>query len=659
MNRIKGSNLVKTLAWLLLTISVIGFGCSVLAAYTFEDSGIFESSVNEFMDMEMDVVSNHLCYEALENTLSKKKEYDLSKEGFYYGILKTHNLADEDFYNKAVYASEIDNFDYWDKTAYRYMTFPKEEMIPNHSKIKQIGYRNLDYYIVFYTEQKADITRRTMSVSVILGGALGQTENLNRYELAANAVLLAYEVKPYVLGALSCFGVVVLLTGVFLFCAAGHRKRKEEIVLTFVDSIPFDLLTLIVVTVEGCIGAMISEVVNFSSVYLAVWVTVIGLIFGFIIGFWYLLSVAVRIKSRNLFKNTLVYIVWIWCWKWIKKCFHVCKDFITSTIRHIGTSWVVAGALAFLLFLDFIVLLFCSFEFLLLTELPKIAVFLTLLKILYDMKKLQEAEKKIADGDLAYKVDTAKMFPNQKQQGENINHIVDGLNMAVEERMKSERMKTELITNVSHDIKTPLTSIINYVDLLQKENIENENVQEYLEVLERQSSRLKKLIEDLVEASKASSGALAVSMEKIDAGVILSQVVGEFEEKLQKDDIELIIKKPEEPVEISADGRHLWRVLDNLMNNICKYSQPHSRVYIDLTANEIEATIVLKNISKYQLNVSSEELMERFVRGDASRNTEGHGLGLSIAKSLMELMGGTMELFVDGDLFKVILTLKK
>lgn len=212
---------------------------------------------------------------------------------------------------------------------------------------------------------------------------------------------------------------------------------------------------------------------------------------------------------------------------------------------------------------------------------------------------------------------------------------------------------------MSHDIKTPLTSIINYVDLLSKEELHNEKAAEYLEVLDRQSSKLKKLIEDLVEASKASSGNLAVDSQQLEVGVFMTQTVGEFEEKLAAAGLELIISKPDEPVYIMADGRHVWRVIDNLMNNICKYAQTGSRVYVNLEAVSARVSITFRNISKYPLNISGEELMERFVRGDASRNTEGHGLGLSIAQSLMKLIDGEMEIVVDGDLFKVILAFNR
>ena len=230
------------------------------------------------------------------------------------------------------------------------------------------------------------------------------------------------------------------------------------------------------------------------------------------------------------------------------------------------------------------------------------------------------------------------------------------MSRAVDERMKSERMKTELITNVSHDIKTPLTSIINYADLISREKCDNEKIAEYAEVLSRQSDRLKRLIEDLVEASKAATGNLEVMLSLCDAGVFISQAVGEYEQKLNDAGLQTVVTQFDEAVYVMADGRRMLRVFDNLMNNICKYAQSGTRVYLSLEKIGNKAVITFKNTSRDPLNISADELMERFVRGDSSRNTEGNGLGLSIAKSLTELQGGTLTLSVDGDLFKVILS---
>ena len=269
---------------------------------------------------------------------------------------------------------------------------------------------------------------------------------------------------------------------------------------------------------------------------------------------------------------------------------------------------------------------------------------------------MKQGGEKIAEGDYDYQMDTSHMRGEFKNYAEYLNQIGSGMQTALDERMKSEHFKTELITNVSHDIKTPLTSIINYVDLLTKEDVENPKVQEYLEVLTRQSARLKKLIEDLIEASKASSGVLKVNWEKCVPEILLTQEAGEYEERLEQKNLELVIHHPQEELVVLADGRHLWRVFDNLLSNIYKYAQPGTRVYLDLEQDEKNVSIIFRNVSKNPLHMSREELQERFVRGDSSRNTEGSGLGLSIARSLTELMHGSFHLLVDGDFFKVTLT---
>ncbi len=277
------------------------------------------------------------------------------------------------------------------------------------------------------------------------------------------------------------------------------------------------------------------------------------------------------------------------------------------------------------------------------------------IRIMRQLKALQTAAQKLAAGDLTYTVDTEKMYPVLKEHGDNLNAVSVGMSRAVNERMKSERFKTELITNVSHDLKTPLTSIVSYVDLLKKEPIESEQAQEYIEILDRQSQKLKKLTTDLVDASKASSGALPVNLEKIDLGELLRQSAGEYTEKFAAANITPVLNVPETETYVTADGRLLWRVLDNLLGNAVKYAQSGTRLYLELTPGETETVLTLKNISREPLNIPAEELMERFVRGDGSRHTDGSGLGLSIANSLMELIGGKLTLTLDGDLFKAAL----
>ncbi|NLM57520.1 MAG: HAMP domain-containing histidine kinase, partial [Clostridiales bacterium] len=309
------------------------------------------------------------------------------------------------------------------------------------------------------------------------------------------------------------------------------------------------------------------------------------------------------------------------------------------------------------------ILVYASAAALLLYMLFWCAVILAVCYIASVLKKLQIAGERLAAGDLTYHVDTSRMIWDFKRHGENLNSISAGMSRAVDERVKSERFKTELITNVSHDIKTPLTSIINYIDLLGKEEeklrgtpCENTKIREYTQVIARQSARLKKLTEDLIEASKASTGNITVTLEKSDLNVLLSQAMGEYGERFENYGLDMIVRMPNEPVYIMADGRHLFRVFDNLMNNIIKYAMPGTRVYLTLENKDGRALIIFRNISKYALDLAPDELTERFVRGDLSRNSEGSGLGLSIAKSLTELQGGQFKIDTDADLFKVTLS---
>ena len=439
--------------------------------------------------------------------------------------------------------------------------------------------------------------------------------------------------------------ILCLVLFIFLLCAAGHRAGSEGIVPSFVDKIPFDLFTLLMIVAISCLWAILAEM-YYDSILLIMLACLVILVAALLI-LLYIMSFAVRVKMGGLIKGCIIYKVLAWVWRLIRSVCHA----IAELVRGMPLVPKSCIAVAVILLLE-LISVNSGVVWLITNALLAAALIYTAICA----KKLLTAGHKLAAGDESCVVDTSKLYGPFREHGENLNTIRDGVSLAVEARMRSEHFRTELITNVSHDIKTPLTSIINYVDLLGKEKPENEKMREYIDVLQRQSARLKKLIDDLLEASKASTGNLTVNAEPCDVGVLLDQTLGEYGEKLNAAGLEPVLTKPEKPVIIMADGRHMWRIFDNLLNNICKYSQRGTRVYLEVCELDGKAVVTFRNISSRQLNISSDELMERFVRGDSSRNTEGSGLGLNIAQSLAQLQKGTMELTVDGDLFKVTLT---
>ena len=439
--------------------------------------------------------------------------------------------------------------------------------------------------------------------------------------------------------------ILCLVLFIFLLCAAGHRAGSEGIVPSFVDKIPFDLFTLLMIVAISCLWAILAEM-HYDSILLIMLACLVILVAALLI-LLYIISFAVRVKMGVLIKGCIAYKILAWGWGLFKR---FCR-FIAGIIKNLPLVPKSCAAVAVILLLELISVNSGVVWFITNALLAAALIYTAIC-----MKKLLTAGQKLAAGDESCVVDTSKLYGPFREHGEDLNTIRDGVSLAVEARMRSEHFRTELITNVSHDIKTPLTSIINYVDLLGKEKPENEKMREYIDVLQRQSARLKKLIDDLLEASKASTGNLAVNAEPCDVGVLLDQTLGEYGEKLNAAGLEPVLTKPEKPVIIMADGRQMWRIFDNLLNNICKYSQRGTRVYLEVCERDGKAVVTFRNISSRQLNISSDELMERFVRGDSSRNTEGSGLGLNIAQSLAQLQKGTMELTVDGDLFKVTLT---
>lgn len=515
------------------------------------------------------------------------------------------------------------------------------ELLPDTFNISDTG---IVYYPYTQTEDKPEYY-------YVYAKLPQQLQEKGDYFNQADSLL---DVMEFTEAHLSVLFVIFILGFVitvgYLLTAAGKREDSEEIKLRLYDRLPYEVMLGV---------TMFADFMVFPAGFLLIkQLPVVALIClaATMVSLEAVLSTYVRIRAHEFWKHTLCYYVVRFFLKPVKK---LCR-MVFAPIRY-GFSWIERNvplflismlAFGFICLLELIGFGIGSIGFIFIIKLIELAL---LIAFIMQYDRIRCAAKAIANGDFSQPVDTSKLMLFFRKHGEDLNNVSNGIEAAVSEKMKSERFRTELITNVSHDIKTPLTSIINYVDLLQKEDIDNEKVREYLDVLDRQSSRLKKLIQDLLEASKASTGSINVELEELDAAVMLSQVAGEYEEKFKKNNLDLIIKNDVTPVMIQADGRHLWRVFDNLMNNINKYAQPGTRVYIDIIPKDSGAIITFKNVSATPLNISSDELKERFVRGDSSRNTEGSGLGLSIAESLMKLMNGTLELTVDGDLFKVTL----
>lgn len=491
---------------------------------------------------------------------------------------------------------------------------------------------------------------RTYNVRVYVNPLFPHEDNMH---LFYNVFTLVYEMRYSLAWTAMAGGMGTVLGFVLLmYSAGGYRDGATSTQTEKKQGIYWDVLLVVFLLgllgilhwAENSFSALPDEellrkarLVTFTGMGVIIWITV----------FCY--NIVYQIRFGKGLSHTLIHALIQWIKSFVRTSILVIKRIplvsttvvtylIICVLEFFGAAFFFDGKTDILWLLDKLILL-------------PVVIYVALC-----CKRLLLAGEALAEGQLNHTVNTEGMIGEIKAHGNHLNSIGLGIARAVEERTKSERLKTELITNISHDLKTPLTSIINYSDLICQEQTENENITEYSQVLMRQSGRLKKLLEDLVEASKAVTGNLEINLAPCEVGVILSQAVGEYQRRLEEKGLELHITQPEQPVQIMADGKQLWRVFDNLLNNICKYAQESSRVYLSVERQEEQVMIIFRNMSKYALNVSAEELEERFVRGDRSRHMEGNGLGLSIAKSLLELQGAGMQIVIDGDLFKVILS---
>lgn len=535
----------------------------------------------------------------------------------------------------------ISNNKYWSISNNQIQTnierLSEENIVRNEDlqKISEFS-MNKQYYTAFdETVQNLDSTS-----DITLNRALyNQTKSLYKYSYSTLIISI-------IIGSIEL---------IYLIYSLGYVKNKEEIYLSWLDKIPLEILFFgyfLLFFVEAALSVICLSVISVDVNLCVMLIMLVGY-FSVLSALYGAGTLLKRIKAHTVFKNSITYRIL----KWLVQKYKNVKNTIASN-KNLGgkialyfIGIVTIAILIGLIFKEFGILLDIVFW---------IWCYYKIMKEVDKFKQIHDATEKIYKGDTNIKLDESLYTGVLKELAIYINDIAGGFSNAIKESLKSERLKTELITNVSHDIKTPLTSIINYVDLLKQENIQNEKAKEYIEVLDNKSQRLKKLIEDLVEASKASSGNIKINKEVLNVKELINQVTGEFEDKFNSRGLNIISKLPEETVYIKADSRYLYRVLENTYSNVAKYAEENTRVYIDcILEEENTVAIYVKNISKDELNISADELMQRFVRGDKSRNTEGSGLGLSIAKSLTELQDGTFNIYLDGDLFKVAIKFKR
>lgn len=511
-----------------------------------------------------------------------------------------------------------------------------------------------------------------------------------------NILRIAWNFRTAVIISLGLSLLIFAALAVYLCTVAGRSPDSQEIVPQGFNRLPLDLYFVAAFSLVAGIGGLVFQMGEYLSSRDYQVVLACMLYGGYaacliFVGFCYCVAAQFKTPDSFLLKNTICFrcLTAIWCGLvWLFRNGPAIIGNVCSGLWHLSCRIVRAGGIVLKWFAlqltrplrwawgrvhALLRLLPVIWQWFVVTVLVLTVLMLTLILhwrlgavlvtvgglgiIVYaawGFGTLFEGAQRMRSGDLEEKIETDYLVGGYRDFAYELNGLADVARISAQRELKSERMKTELITNVSHDIKTPLTSIINYVDLLQRPHTPEQG-QQYLEVLSRQSHRMKKLIEDLLELSKASSGSMAVEIMTIDAAEAVNQALGEFADKLEAADLTPVFRSPEEPVMLLADGRLMWRAASNILSNVVKYALPGTRVYIDLSISDGKAVISFKNISREPLNIRAEELLERFVRGDTSRNTEGSGLGLNIAQSLMELQNGQLQLLVDGDLFKVSL----
>ncbi len=649
--------IAKNISYILVPILIALLLASVVSIIVIESEDVLINSNNNYYDTEKFVnkylgstynVSNFVFYDYFSGGYTDKAKADINgKAGnIYYNQYLQGNFKYLIVNNKTrIATTNITLTTKTDTIEEIIENLKSDEVYWNYKNGKvQTNIDSLKLENIKYNSFTSSIADEDIDIYTILVDNLPYKDSYFMEKICYNFLIKLHNslliIMPIAVTLLAMC-IILIIKGI------GKSKKTNDIYLTWFDKLKLGIALIIGISIFiiGFGVAIISYRISFFTISLmGILVGLITMYLSFILLFE---TIVKRIKSHTLVKSTIIYAIG----KGTKSIIDH-RNMTTKLIIYYGTFCIlgffftarIAQAKSKNVFIYLMLLLLLGFLSL-----------WYLFCRLREFEKIRTAIKSIYEGNTNIVLNPEEQKGVLKELSIYIQDIAGGLSNAVNESLKSERLKTELITNVSHDIKTPLTSIINYVDLLKKEEMPNEKCREYLTILDNKSQRLKKLTEDLVEASKASSGSIKLQIEKIDVVELVKQVSGEFEDRFKKRGLEEIRTLPEEPIFINADSRYIYRVLENIYSNAAKYALENTRIYLDVVAQKKSVVIQMKNISQEKLNISADELMQRFVRGEASRNTEGSGLGLSIASSLTELQGGKFHIYLDGDLFKITL----
>lgn len=657
----KKETIVKGISFICIPIFIIIVVLSLFAVYVKNGTEYNEDkyySSNSFIRSYMTDLSN-ICNDLIYNN----EEYFNSNDGenkIYYTNRQSYSTNIQDFKyiiiynNKAItnieISEELKTIDGIKEYIKNLSGYKKVNLVNgiieadnNDIKKKVTPYLEDNFTITYYTkENNKNVYHTTKYNDFEIYSSYEEGFSQNSKEKAISIMLEKVPLVNKVCYILIPVGsILAMLMIIFLIISIGEDGK-----LNYFDKIPLEIVIIAFI----CIGTI--PFIFLSNYFyvtdndytggISIIITIA--LFIYIIACIFMTTLIKRLKAKQFWRTTIA-----------GKIFYWFKDvFLKNLSYSINTTpKVILVSIGIVILSYLISILFSGLARIILLIILYGKVIHEIIKFTRDCSKIEKKLEEMKNGDNSVPLNIDDFTLKFKDTAQNINNISEGIEIAVQERMKSERLKAELITNVSHDIKTPLTSIINYVDLLKKEKIENEKAKEYIFILENKSQRLKKLTEDLVEASKIQTGNVSLKKEKINVELLIKQAAGEFEDKFSKKGLDTIIESDKNEVFILADNRYMYRIIENLFSNISKYAMENSRVYIDIKTRKDKVNICIKNISKEKLNISSDELMQRFVRGDSSRTTEGSGLGLSIAQNLTTIQGGTFNLVLDGDLFKV------